>query len=191
MKINKNRKINLGIVIAIAAVVLCAGYVGAAYIWHLPPFAPTTKTYTPGEQVTNLERSDTEKATTSGLESNPAQKLQNGQTDTPSAPTQTTTSGKQVVNVSLTSVGISNGVINASGMVTNIVEEGGSCTYAFTSGSQVVTKVVTTSTNPTSTTCTRITFSANELPTDGAWKVKLSYSSSKAEGVSEEKEITK
>jgi hypothetical protein len=191
MKINKKRKINLVILIAIALVVMCAGYAGAAYFLHLPPFVQQRTSYQPGEQVTNLKQSDTEKAAQKSLQENPEQKLQNSQTDAPSAPTQTTASGKQSVNVSLTSVGISNGVINASGMVTNIVEDGGVCTYVFTNGVQSVSKTSVTSTNPTSTTCTRITFSADELPLAGTWTVKINYSSPQAEGVSNEKEITK
>ena len=191
MKLNKNHKISKVIALAIAIVLLGVGYIAAAYVWHLPPFAAVTKTYAPGDQVTNLERSDTEKDASKALADSPQQKLQNNQTDVPSAPTETTTSGKQVVNVSLTSVGISNGVINASGMVTNLVEEGGSCTYIFTNGSQTVKKISATSTNPTSTTCMRVTFSADELPASGVWKVKLGYASDKAEGISGEKEITK
>jgi hypothetical protein len=191
MKINKSRKINLAILATIAVIVLGIGYAGAAYFWHLPPFKVASKSYAPGEQVTNLQRSDIEKEATKNLENNPDQKLQNEQTDTPQAPSQTTTNGKQAVNVSLTSVGISNGVINASGMVTNLVEEGGVCTYTFTNANQKVAKISTTSTNPTSTTCTRITFSADELPASGTWTVQLSYSSAKAEGVSPNKEITK
>ena len=191
MKINNNRKVSLGIILVIAVVLLAAGYTAAAYVWHLPPFISEKNTYDPGEQVTNLERSDTEKSATKALEDSPEQKLQNNQTDTPSAPTETNKDGKQVVTVNLTSVGISNGVVNASGMVSNLVEEGGACTYIFTNGTQVVNKSSTTSTNPTSTTCTRITFSANELPSDGTWTVKLNYNSSKAEGVSGVKEIVK
>lgn len=191
MKINKQRKLALGSIVILAIIVLAGGYAGAAYIMHWPPFARPSKTYAPGQQVTNLERSDTEKATTQALQDDPKQKLQNTQTDTPPAPTQTSTSGKQIVNVVLTSVGISNGVINASGMVSNLVEEGGTCTYIFTNNGQTVSKTSTTSTNPTSTTCSRITFSADELPAKGTWNVKLSYSSAKAEGTSSEKEITK
>ncbi len=192
MKINKNSsKKKIALIIVPLVILLGVGmYLGVAAVNKLPPFSTVDTTYEPGEQVVNLERSEAEKAREKELIDNPELKTQNEQTDTPSAPT-TTDSGKAAVNVLVTNASISNGTVSASGFVTNLVEEGGSCTYVFTSGSSTVTKNSQTLTNPSSTTCATVTFPSSELLVSGTWKVTLSYSSEKAAGKSDPKEFTK
>lgn len=191
MKINKQyNKKKLVIILILLLVLVTGGYLGVAALNKLPPFAAAEKTYKPGEQVTNLERSESEKKAEETLKDNPEQKTANNQTDTPEPP-KVSSAGKLNVNVLLTNAGISNGTVTASGFVTNIVEEGGTCTFKFINGSNVVTKTSTTLTNPTSTTCSTVRFPATELMAGGTWKVSLAYSSEKASGSSNEKEITK
>lgn len=189
-KMKKSRKTKLFITVAIILAILGV-YALVAYIKHYPPFAAASKVYAPGEQTTNLQRSDTEKAATNTLQGDQSQKVQNNQSDTPQVPTATTTSGKTAVNVTLTTAGIYNGTVSAGGMVTNIVEEGGQCSYTFTNGFTVITKTSSTLVNPTSTTCKTVSFPSSELSQSGIWQVKLGYSSTAAEGVSTIKEITK
>lgn len=193
MKINnkpKSKKFKIIAIVTAAIVVAAAAYLAVAFNSHYPPFMVQKKN-SDNEQVVNLERSDAEKQKTKDLQDNPDSKTENNQTDTPPAPTKTTPAGKQSVNVLLTNASITNNNVRASGFVTNLVQEGGECTYVFTSGSSTLTKKSSTLTNPTSTTCEAVTFSSSELPVSGTWKVVLSYSSSNAEGTSNTKEFTK
>ena len=191
MKINKTQSKKKLLIVGILLCVLIAGsYLGVAALNHLPPFVANEKTHQPGEQTTNLERSDTEKQSEQAIIDNPDLKTQNNQTDTPHQPT-SSSSGKATVNVLVTNAGITNGTVSASGFVTNIVEEGGACTFTFTNGSTVISKVSPPLANATSTTCSTVRFPASELPVNGTWKVVLGYESSKAKGKSSEKEFIK
>lgn len=192
MKLNKkqNSKTKVIAISLIACLAIVGVYLGIAFANKYPPFSKNNVVEFSDQKV-NLERSDAEKQKTQELADNPDKKIENNQTDMPSAPDEKTSSGKQAVNVLLTSAGITNNTVRASGMVTNVVEEGGECTYTFTNGSSVVTKKSTTLTNPTSTTCESVAFSPDELPVSGTWKVILTYSSSDAAGTSNTKEFTK
>lgn len=151
----------------------------------------TPRTFDTTKQGVNLERSVSEKAAESALKQNPEQKLENNQSDTPQLPTQPSQSGKIKVNVVLTNAENRKDVINAGGMITDIVESTGVCTYTFSSQGTTVTKTSSTLVNPTSTTCKSISFSAEELSNKGSWTVQLSYASDAYEGTSNEKEIIK
>lgn len=190
-KLKSTQKKTHKLMMIIALSLVGAGiYLFAAWQYQLIPFSLFNKSYEPGEQIINMKRTDTEKQATKTIEDNPERKLQNTQTDKPKPPVVDSTSGKQVVNVMITSASIRDGVVNASGMVTNLVEAGGECIYVFKQGEQVVLRPVSTSTNATSTTCTRLTMPASELSRSGVWKVTLRYNSVNAEGVSSEREIT-
>ena len=156
---------------------------------NLTPFESAGDFAKPGEEKVSLERSESEKEAIEALEDDPSLKTQNNQNDTPAEP-EKTSSGKNEANVLLTNAGISNGTVSASGFVTNLVEDGGDCSYKFTNGSSSVVKTSKTLMNPTSTTCETVSFPASEL-TSGNWKVVLSYSSSASTGASSQKEFTK
>jgi cytoskeletal protein RodZ len=193
MKINTKQKPKTKVIIITigALVILALLYLAVAFKSHYPPFAVQEKINKTNEQTVNLERSDAEKQKSQELEDNPDAKTENNQTDTPDAPTQTTPSGKQSVNVLITNASITNNNVKASGFVTNLVQEGGECTYVFTSGSATITKKSGTLVNSTSTTCETVTFGSSELPVSGTWKVVLTYSSADAEGTSSAREFTK
>lgn len=176
------------ILITVSIVVIAAGegLLFARYN-NLFPFQAKS-TYKPGEHAVNLDRSDTEKKSTDTLKEQPELKTQNSQTDAPIQPTIPSDGTKKgTVSVLLTNAGIFNSAVSASGMVTNIAEEGGSCEFVFTSGDKVIKKTTETLINPTSTTCKTVTFSASELTSKGAWRVNIVYSSSAYEGTSNER----
>lgn len=179
------------IILAIVAVVLLT-YVVAAYYFRLPPFATSNVKDgdSPTDQYVNMDKTDTEQKAIKDIEDNPDQKTQNNQNDTPAQP-QVSGNGKKAVNVLLTNTGIFNGKVSASGVVTDIAEQGGTCTYTFSNGSAVITKTSATLVNPTSTTCETVSFSASELTSSGTWKVEIKYSSSSSEGTSNSKEFVK
>lgn len=195
MQIKKSRKKgrkSAVIIVSIIAVLL-AGYFATAVFLDLPPFNDDSKSSIDSdssEQFVNIQRTESEKQASKNLEENPEQKVQNNQNDTPDSP-DSSNSGKQSVNVLLTNVGVFNGMVSASGMVTNVAEQGGGCSYVFTNGSQTLTKTSSTLTNPTSTTCQTVSFPVSELTIDGTWTVKLHYSSSASEGVSGTKEFVR
>lgn len=192
MKINRTQSSKLAKILIISGVILvCIGaYMFIAWQKNLIPFSLFPKTYGPGEQVINMNKTATEKKATEDLKSNPETKLENPQTDTPETPTVDPVQNKQEANVLITNVGIFNNKVSASGFVTNLVEEGGACTYMFTNGSQSIAKESQTLVNPTSTTCKTVSFSADEL-SSGVWRVYIKYVSAGAEGVSNAKEFNK
>lgn len=192
MKINrpKSSKLAKTLVLVGVLVIIVGVYLVVAWQKHLPPFSSLDKTYAPGEQTLNLDRTDTEKKASDDLTKNPEKKLENPQTDTPSTPNTNPSSGKQSANVLVTNAGVFNGKASASGFVTNIVEEGGLCDYVFTNGTQTISKQSQTLVNATSTTCKTVSFSADEL-TSGTWKVHIKYTSAASEGVSPDKEFAK
>jgi len=182
MKHKKRSILAISIGICVAAI----AYLLIAYLGDLPPFQEQKSS-----GGVNMNRTDTEIQATDNLEKNPASKLENNQTDTPQPPGKDENSGKKVVNVLITNVGISSGTVSASGFVTNIVESDGSCTYTFTNGNNTVNKVVGTLPNATSTTCKTTTFSSDELPTAGTWSVVLSYNSTQSMGQSSARDVQK
>lgn len=179
------------IIAAIAVLLVVGGVAVYARLANLGPFAEKSELASPGEQKISLERSETEKQATKALQDDPSLKTENNQTDTPSTPSGTTDSGKTAVNVLLTNAGNTNGTVSASGFVTNIVEDGGTCTYTFTNGSAKLTKTASTLQNPTSTTCETVRFPASELSASGKWTVVLKYESNAASGTSNEQVFTK
>lgn len=187
IKRTKNNSSNKTTWIAILSVVAVLIIGASAYAVYLG--SNSTKDV-PVDGV-NLERSDAEKAASEELEKNPEQKLENRQSDTPSAPEKSPETGRLAVNVLLSTAGIYNGTVSAGGMITDYQEEGGVCTYTFTNGNTTVTKTSTTLMNPTSMSCKTVSFTSDELTSSGVWKVKISYSSPTAGGTSNEKEITK
>ena len=179
-------------ILALAGLIALAGvYLAVARYMHLAPFANMNRTYQPGEQIVNMNRTDSEKQQTEALEKDPQKKLQNTQTDTPAAPATDSASGKQIANVLITNAGIFNGKVSASGFVSNVVESDGSCEYVFASDTQVIKKTSTTLPNATSTTCKTVSFPDTELATTGTWKVTLNYNSATSAGTSPVKEFQK
>ena len=190
MKI-KNKRVksqNKTLIIAFILTAIIGAYLAFAWFNHLPPLPAKKESFQPGEYIVNMERTETEKKVSEDLEKNPETKLENKQTDTPSAPV--VEDGKQQVNVLLTNAGIFNGQVSAGGMVTNSVEDGGTCTFVFKNGTQEISKTTETMTNSTSTSCKTVAFPASEL-SDGSWKVFIKYDSNTSIGTSNEKEFTK
>ena len=183
---SKNKKILLGLILAIVTIVI---YLAVAANAKFFPFNSQQRSFEQGEYIVNLDKTDTEKEAIKNLEENPGVKTENNQTDTPATPPTDAASGKQTVNVLLTNVGINDGNVSASGFVTNLSENGGSCEYVFTNGTQSISKPVETVANSTSTTCKTASFGSEELPSKGRWSVQLKYASSAAQGSSNQKEF--
>lgn len=186
---NKKSKKKILTLLAIVGAMILA-YLVTAWFMKYPPFL-ASKGYEPGEDVVNLERSQTEKEASRIIEANPESKLENSQTDTPPAPATNEQTGMREVNVLLTSAGVFNNRVSVAGMVTDVAESGGKCSFIFTNGADKLVKVTDTLANPSSTSCRTASFSADELGKLGAWRVHIEYRSDTSTGVSNTKEFNK
>lgn len=92
--------------------------------------------------------------------------------------------GKVVANVSISSAGLLGDKIIASGMVSNVIEEGGSCIYAFTNGEETITETSAGIANAKDTVCSSVQLDKSRFNA-GTWEVTLQYESTKTEGQSE------
>ncbi|MBQ8156784.1 hypothetical protein IJ102_00065 [Candidatus Saccharibacteria bacterium] len=97
---------------------------------------------------------------------------------------QTNTNGKTVAEVMVSSAGVLNDKVLASGMVTNIIETQGDCIYVFRKGSESVTTTTPALQNAKNTVCSSATLDKAKFSA-GTWEVTLEYQSNTAEGVSE------
>lgn len=95
---------------------------------------------------------------------------------------------KQVTPV-VTNAAQSGSEIFISGYVSNIVEEGGTCTYNFAKGAVTFTKTTEGFVNVGNTNCTPLTLSGQDFAQQGIWQVTLTYNSESAHGVSQPKEL--
>jgi hypothetical protein len=190
LKSTQKKTHKLIMIIALSFVGVCV-YLLAAWQYQLIPFSLFNKTYEPGEQVINMNKTEAEKKVIEDLNNNPGKKLENSQTDTPATPYKDSATGKQKANVLLTNVGISNEKVSASGFVTNISETGGMCEFIFTNGDARIVKASDSLPNSTSTTCKTVSFPSSELIYPGNWSVYLQYTSAGASGTSSAKEFQK
>ena len=97
---------------------------------------------------------------------------------------QTNSDGKTVANVIISSVGALDDKVIASGMVSNVIEEGGSCIYAFTNGEETITETASGIANAKNTVCGSVLLEKSRFKI-GTWEASLHYQSVKTEGQSE------
>lgn len=168
----------------LAGVLVLAGGAGAYFYLHRHD-----NDIKRNPQGISVEQTPQDKKLAEELNSDPSKKQQATQTDTPPAPTVDKSTNLQQVNVILTNTGESNGMVSASGFVSNVVESSGTCTYVFTNGQKSIEKTSTTLPNSTSTTCKTVQFNASELSA-GTWKVQLKYASPTSAGTSNTLEVT-
>lgn len=77
-----------------------------------------------------------------------------------------------------------NNVVFASGVITNVVNNTGTCTYTFTNGDQTVTATSEVLPSAKETVCASVDVDASKF-TAGEWTVKLNFKSDYAEGESD------
>lgn len=175
----KNKKITYSVV---TLLIIGLTYIAISWIYHLPPFHITSES-----QHVNLKKTDTEKSAIDRIEKTPSEKNKNNQTDQPDAPSVDSQTGLQQANVLVTSVDVLDGSVRVSGFVSDIVEDGGVCTYIFTNGSTTFTKESTTLPSPTSISCRTLTISVDEFPSVGSWNVSIRYKSDYSTGTSSQR----
>lgn len=107
---------------------------------------------------------------------------QNSNADSQQTTTPTQQSGS--ANIVVTSLQSTSQAITASGFVSNVFEDGGTCTLSLTLGSQKVTGTSKGIADVNKTTCPEISIPTGSVPGTGQWTAILSYSSSKISGSS-------
>jgi hypothetical protein len=63
------------------------------------------------------------------------------------------------------------------GLISGVVEDGGTCTYVFTKGSETITKTSAGVANVSSTNCVLFNPAPSSFLSSGSWVVSLSYTS--------------
>lgn len=94
--------------------------------------------------------------------------------------------GLKIAEVYIANVGqdTNSNVIFASGVITNVVNNSGSCVYTFTNGSQTVTAEASVLPSAKETICGNVEVSTAQFSA-GEWSVKLNFKSDYAEGESD------
>lgn len=128
------------------------------------------------------ETSQTQDSTASSSQSSASDSDDAVATD-PTTTSQSTKNGKTVAQVQLTWWDAESAGIQANGAVNNVVETGGTCTLTATKGSVSRSVSREATVNATNTSCGEITIPRSQLAV-GNWTIRLSYSSSKSQGVS-------
>lgn len=97
---------------------------------------------------------------------------------------QTPTDNRTNANPVLTRLDSQSGRVEAAGFVQGAYEDGGKCTYLFTSGDMEVKKETEGFKDATTTNCPPVDFSSSELSGSSMWEAQLIYDSSNSYGTS-------
>jgi nitrogen fixation-related uncharacterized protein len=94
--------------------------------------------------------------------------------------------GLKIAEVYVANAGVDtqNGQVYASGVITNVVNNTGVCTYTFTNGSDTITETSEVLPSPKETICANVNLDKNRF-TSGSWSVTLNFKSDYAEGTSD------
>lgn len=79
---------------------------------------------------------------------------------------------------------VQNNQVYASGIITNVVNNTGTCTYNFTNGSETITETSEVLPSPKETVCASVNLDRGRF-TNGSWNVILTFKSDYAEGTSD------
>lgn len=79
---------------------------------------------------------------------------------------------------------VQNSQVYASGVITNVVNNTGTCTYNFTNGSETITETSEVLPSPKETVCASVNLDRGRF-TNGSWNVTLTFKSDYAEGTSD------
>lgn len=79
---------------------------------------------------------------------------------------------------------VQNSQVYASGVITNVVNNTGTCTYTFTNGSETITETSEVLPSPKETVCASVNLDKSRFA-NGSWSVTLNFKSDYAEGTSD------
>lgn len=101
----------------------------------------------------------------------------------------TPSSSKKTVKPVITFAGQYDGFVEVGSYVSEVYEDGGTCTLTLTKGSQKVTRTAAGQKDVSKTLCPTFKVPVSEFPNSGTWAATVKYSSSSAEGTSDEKPV--
>ena len=161
-----------------AALVAVGAYTAVALAQGWWPYTQTPSQETPATEDNDMNTEDP----TYGSEKNGGTKTD----ETPYTPPLTDDGKKSVsVNVSFNNDG---GFVRVLAYVSDVVEEGGSCTATFTKGGVTKSYSSTAFTDFSSSRCEAIEAPVSDL-SSGVWQLRVSYSSDASEGTSSSVEV--
>lgn len=79
---------------------------------------------------------------------------------------------------------VQNSQVYASGVITNVVNNTGTCTYTFTNGSETIVETSEVLPSPKETVCASVNLDRSRFA-NGSWSVTLNFNSEYAEGTSD------
>lgn len=162
------------------ALFLLAGYIFYAATTHHWPFDKTTKSKDSSDTSKTIQGSDDTNQPSSTKE----QDYERSQKKNDSDSTKQGSTKRKNVAVNISTYSQTSTQLKVNGFVVGVVEDGGTCTLTLTDeGGKHVSSEKNAHANATNTTCGQSIISLGSLHS-GDWRVELSYSSSKAKGLS-------
>lgn len=79
---------------------------------------------------------------------------------------------------------VQNSQVYASGVITNVINNTGTCTYTFTNGSETIVETSEVLPSPKETVCASVNLDRSRFA-NGSWSVTLNFNSEYAEGTSD------
>ena len=171
MKINKKKPTkskSLIIITIVTAVAIVLG-VGVFVLVRQPQEREAERG---GQATTEQTKESVEEAPVSDVQENSTEKTEN------------VYSKKIDVVPIIASYGLKDGQLDISGMVTGVVDAGGTCTITISWGSQTRSASSEATTGPSSTVCASVRISVEDITDTEPILVKLSYSSNRYTGES-------
>jgi len=102
---------------------------------------------------------------------------------------QQTSSKKQVTPV-ITNANQNGQQVTITAYIAGVFEDGGTCTMVASKGSTTVTRTTKGFADATTTSCSPFFIDRSVFPESGVWDIKITYSSSNAEGISQSTALT-
>jgi len=181
MKIQKKRNRKEILTISLLALIGLVVLVGGS-IYAYTKLSNTNTTPTQTKSASDSQQSG-------NIQDNPAVKETTPNTDTPAPAKTDTTTGKKVAEM-VSSADISGGTVYIRGGINNLVVYDGACSASLVGpNGELLSKNTTLLQNATTTDCKTISIDTADLA-KGKWKFTLGYTSTSAEGKSNESTFT-
>ncbi|HEX5798189.1 MAG TPA: hypothetical protein VFX79_02435 [Candidatus Saccharimonadales bacterium] len=171
------------IILSIVALALLGGGVAAYYYRYVDKDKAETADTTHNDNINYSPPTEQEKKETEEHKKSLAEDKAPTNNPTGNSP-----STKKSVTPVIVSYGQASGNVEVSARVPGVIESNGTCKLTLTKGSDSVSQSKKATPNASDTSCGFISIPRSKL-SSGSWSAKVSYSSSKAEGVSAAKTI--
>lgn len=174
-------------IIVLIGIALVIGVVGVVVLWQRSLDYKITKA------PTNTSNSDLAKAEKQDVVQNKSD-ITNQKKSSPTSQTNTSAGSTNMpgtASVMISYAGQTNQTIQVSSYVSNVFEDGGTCTLTLTKGNSTVTRTVQGVANVSYTTCPTFSIenSGHSALAAGSWNIVVSYKSAAFNGSSETRTV--